>query len=121
MYCRVVELRDLFWVQELMLEKQLPPPAYADLVLEIRELLGDVQTIITAIENSMIYIKWLAERSGQIVDFGDVEIRRRNRRPRNHPCSLLLPYMVEFPISGTTPPQWPPRPKRGNLALRKRS
>lgn len=105
-YCRVIELRDLFWVQQLMLERQLPPVEYAELFTQIQTLLRDVHTIIDTIENSMIYIRHWGEKIWKM-DFDDIEMRRQRRRPTTHPCTLLRPYIIEIPISGTSTPQWP--------------
>lgn len=105
-YCRVVELRDLFWVQQLMLERRLPAPDSEDteLFLKIHGLLREVHTIIDIIENSILYIKYWSQGGGRKIDFDNIEERRQELRPKSHPCMLLQPYIVEIPISGTLTP-----------------
>lgn len=103
-YCRVMELRDLFWVQALMLERQLPTAEQTALFLKIHALLKEVHTIIDIIENSILYIKYWGQTGGRKIDFDKIEMQRQELRPASHPCKLLQPYIVEKPISGTSTP-----------------
>lgn len=107
LYCDVVERRDLYWVQQLIVERQIPtnsatPP-------ELRLVLGEVNMMIKKIEDSMVYIRRWAKLQGWKMDFDTIETRHRDLRPGDHPCRLLAPYIIEIPISGSLPPNWRPR------------
>lgn len=84
MYREVVEIRDLFWLQEVMLERQLPSPdlQYSSKVLA---LLREVRMIVQQHEDSIIYIERWCKHQGWEMDLSMIELRRRvNRSPLTH-------------------------------------
>lgn len=107
LYCDVVERRDLYWVQQLIVERQIP--ANSAVPPELRFVLGEVNMMIKKIEDSMVYIRRWAKLQGWKMDFDTIEACHRDLRPGNHPCRLLAPYIIEIPISGSLPPNWRPR------------
>lgn len=98
-YCEVMEIRDLYWVQQLMVEKQLPTSINSRFFGRVQAILGEVQTIIKRLEDSLVYIRrWGTEMWD--MNFSEIELRRRFERSDNHPCNLLQPFVVEIPVSG---------------------
>lgn len=84
-----------------MIERQVPPIDDPEF-LKIHALLREVETIVDLVENSILYIKFWAQKGGWKLDFDAVEMRRQKERPKSHPCMLLQPYIVEVPISGAS-------------------
>lgn len=103
-YSDVVETRDLFWVQLLLLERQVPALIYPDAPLRVYMLLGEVKMVITRIEDSMAYMRRWGAEQGWKMDFNSIEEQLGDNRSSKHPCCLLAPYIVEIPVSGTLPP-----------------
>lgn len=99
-----MEARDLYWVQQLMVEKQLPTSFSPRYFNRLQAILGEVQTIIKQLEDAVIYIKRWGSQAWRM-DFSEIELRRRADRPSNHPCNLLQPYVVEIPMSGVASPE----------------
>lgn len=104
-----MEIRDLFYVQQLMLEghPQLPEPD----MQPSQSLLGDVRMMVRKIEESAVYIMRWGWGQGWKMDFDTLEQRRHAERSENHPCNLLVPYIVKVPISGSPCPELHEAPK----------
>lgn len=121
-YRHVMEIRDLFYVQQLMLEAhpQLPEPD----AQPSQPQLGDVWMMVRKIEESAVYIMRWGWVQGWKMDFGALEQRRHAERPDDHPCNLLVPYIVKVPMSGAPPPELPEaskNPKREGKRKKKRT
>lgn len=101
----MVEKRDLFWVQLLLLERQVPTLIYPDAPLRVYMLLGEVKMVITQIEDAMTYMRRWGAEQGWKMDFDSIEERLGDDRQSGHVCRLLAPYIVEIPISGALPPK----------------
>lgn len=99
-----MEIRDLYWVQQLMVEKQLPTSVNPRFFGRVQAILGEVQTIIKRLEDSLIYIRRWGSEMWEM-NFSEIELRRRAERRDNHPCNLLQPYVIEIPISGVVSPE----------------
>lgn len=103
-YEYVMNLRDLNWVRQLMLEKQLlDRPSCQDENLGPPQqdmpwqLLDNVRTVIRRAEDSVMYIKEWSNLYRLGVDFDEAECCRCRALPPIHPCNLIRPYLV---ISG---------------------
>lgn len=101
----MVEKRDLFWVQLLLLERQVPALICPGAPLRVYMLLGEVKMVITQIEDSMTYMRRWGVEQGWKMDFNSIEERLGDDRQSEHACRLLAPYIVEIPISGALPPE----------------
>ena len=94
-----MERRDLYEVQRLMLEMQLPP-RFIDHFPALAQVLASVQQAVCFHEESVIYVKnWVAIRQWGL-DFKSVEMRRRRMLAADHPCILIQPFVDEVPIAG---------------------
>lgn len=103
-----MEKRDLYWVQQLIVERQMPARADIPIPPEMRTVLGEVRMVIKKMEDSMVYIRRWGKLQQWNMDFNMIESHHRDQRPENHPCRLLAPYIIEIPISGVQPPDWRP-------------
>lgn len=89
-YCRILNLRDLFWVQQLMTEKRLGRHLYKYISFKH---LADVRTMVNRAEEAALYIKEIAEMSGWVLDFNAMNQRRCAALPADHPLCLIQPYI----------------------------
>ena len=103
-YHYIMNLRDLNWVRQLMLEKQLlERSGYQDEtsglpVEDIQwQLLEDIRSVIRRAELAVVYLKQWSNLIGMKADFDQVETCHCRALPRTHPCNLIRPYLV---ISG---------------------
>jgi hypothetical protein len=96
-----MNLRDLNWVRQLMLEKHLLERSDETSGLPLEDiqwqLLEDVRSVIRRAEVAVVYLKQWSNLMGLKADFDWVEICRRRALTRTHPCNLIRPYLV---ISG---------------------
>lgn len=100
-YEYLMNLRDLNWVRQLMLEKQLlDRPVYQEDTSGLLpddipwQLLEDVRTVIRRAEAAVFYLKRWCQLLVPGADFDKVEMFRRRGLPQSHPCNLIRPYLI---------------------------
>lgn len=91
-YCYVIGLRDLFWVRRLMLERELLRKSRTGLGLW--QLVDDAKAIVTYCEEAVMYIMHWSELQGWTINFEKMEGRRQEQRTEDHPCNLIMPYLI---------------------------
>lgn len=89
-FCRILNLRDLFWVQQLMMEIRLGRRLYRYFS---SKHLADVRRVVTRADEATLYLKDFAEDEGFDIDFDAMNDRRCAARPLTHPLYLLEPYI----------------------------
>ncbi|KAF9456113.1 hypothetical protein BDZ94DRAFT_1276510, partial [Collybia nuda] len=89
-YKHLMEIRDLFCIQQLLLEKPQFIPSSSECPAP---LLEDVLMMIRSTEESIAYVIHWAMNQGWDMDFDLVEERRQKARDKDHPCNLLLPFI----------------------------
>ena len=98
-----MNLHDLNWVWQLMLQKQLlDRPTYQDESGMLQDnilwqLLEDVRTVIRRAEAAVLYLKQWSHIHGLGNDFDKVEVCHHRALPHTHLCNLIRPYLI---ISG---------------------
>lgn len=89
-YCRILNLRDLYWVQQLMTEKRLGRHLYRYISFKH---LADVRTMVNRAEEAALYVKEMAELGGWTLDFNAINQRRCAALSADHPLCLIQPYI----------------------------
>lgn len=89
----------MYWVQQLVIERKIPASFYSDSPVHVRTALGDVKMLIQKVEKAMVYVRRWAVMQGWKMDFNMIETRYYHKRPNNHPCRLLEPYIIEIPTA----------------------
>lgn len=101
-YCNLIEERDLYWIQQLVIELKIPPEIHSHRAALERIVLREVKMIIHRIEKSLVYLRHWSKSQGWNMDFFTIEYRYHfEQRSDKHPCHLLQPYVVEFPVELT--------------------
>lgn len=99
-YCSLIEKRDLYWVQQLVLELKIPAGGSLNSPNRPLIILGELRMVIERIEKSLVYMRRWAKSQAWNVDFTIIERHyQREQRSRDHPCRLLQPYIVEIPVA----------------------
>lgn len=106
-----MEKRDLYWVQQLIVERTVPSGvnSESDIPTEVHTVLGDVRMMVKMFEDSMVYMRRWCRMQGWKGYFTKLEKRYYKQRSPNHPCRLLEPYIIETPTSGALTPKWRPK------------
>jgi hypothetical protein len=94
-YGRVMELRDLYWIRQMILQDQFHLSSHLNQFPALECLLDHLRLMVRSCEESAIYIKdWAKSKAKWNVDFDLIEEQRRRSLPVTHSSRLIQPYLV---------------------------
>lgn len=89
-YNRTLNLRDLFWVQQLMMEMRLG--RHLSQYISSKHL-SDVRRVVAQAEKAALYVVEFSSAQGWDLNFSEMDKRRRAALSRSHPIFLIQPYI----------------------------
>jgi hypothetical protein len=87
-YHNIIEIRNLYWIQRVLLEMQLPARYLAGFPLLYDQRIR-IRSIIDRCEQAMVYMKCWADQQGWKLDFQAIEMQSHE----NNIFNLLEPYI----------------------------
>jgi hypothetical protein len=96
-YYYVMEVRDLLWVWQMSLERQMRYTPLGQFSKSKLEALEEVQMMVRETDESVKYIMRWSRLQGWAIDFTATEKKRLKSRGDNHPCNLIRPF-IQFTV-----------------------